>query len=62
MGIRKRFWYTVECNHCDSILEDDAGDIAGITNTKEQAESLAREYGWLQVGKDTWKCSNCIKK
>ena len=35
MGIRKRFWYTVECNHCGSILEDDAGDIAGITNTKE---------------------------
>lgn len=59
MGVRKRYWYTIECNHCGLPLEDYAGDIAGLTNTKEQAEGLAKEYGWLQTGKNTWKCPGC---
>lgn len=62
MGIRKRHWYTVECNCCGSVLEDYAGDIAGLTNTKNQAKDLAIEYGWELKGKDTWICPECIAK
>lgn len=59
MGIRKRTWYTVECNHCGAVLEDYTGDIAGLSNSRKQAETIAYENNWTKTGQDTWKCPEC---
>ena len=58
MGIRKRTYYTVECNHCGKLLEDDAGELVGLTTKREQAVRTAEQYGWFCIGKDTWRCTD----
>ena len=62
MGVRKRTCYTIECNDCGDTLEGYTGDLIGITDTKEDAEALAKEHGWVQTGKNTWLCPECSKK
>lgn len=62
MGIRKRSCYTVECNRCDAVLEDYCGELIGITDTRKDAENLAKEKGWIQTGNNTWVCPRCVQE
>lgn len=62
MGIRKRVYYTVECNSCKKLLEDDVGELTGITLKRKDAEKIATDNGWENNGKDLWICSDCKEK
>lgn len=67
MGIRRRTYYSVECNHCGEDLEDfldkffkDEGiNLSKIADTKEKAAEIAEKYGWCCIGKNSWRCMDC---
>lgn len=51
--------WRVECDGCGCTLGDDMYD-AIMYDTKEQAEFIAEESGWLQLGKrNHWYCPDC---
>ena len=62
MGVIKRYCYSVKCNYCEALLENYTGELIGLTNKREDAEEVAKENGWVQTGKNTWKCPECITK
>ena len=62
MGVIKRYCYSVECNCCEALLENYTGELIGLTNKREDAEEIAKENGWVQTGKNIWKCPECIAK
>ena len=43
-------------------LENYTGELIGFTNKRKDAEEVAKENGWVQTGKNTWKCPECIAK
>lgn len=59
MGVRRMTYYTVECNLCGKLLEDDVGELAGIAIKREDAEDIARDNGWTNNNKNRWICKNC---
>lgn len=66
MRVMRVTYYTVRCNRCNSFItlkmEDYTGDISSYTNKRGYAEEMAREYGYLQIGENTWLCPECGKK
>ena len=61
MGIVKVTFYSVECNRCKCLLEDYFGELARMTYSREMAEEMAKEHGFLRTGKNTWICPECRK-
>lgn len=68
MGIRKRTYYSVECNYCgvdledflDNFFKDDGINLPKIADTKEKAAEIAEKYGWYCIGKNPWRCMDCL--
>ena len=60
MGVVKISYYTVRCNRCNDITESSTGDL--MTRKRTDAEEIARECGYLQIGKNTWLCPECQKE
>lgn len=67
MGIRKRTYYTIECNHCGTDLEvflskffNEEINLPHIANTKEKVTEIAEKYGWCCIGKNSWRCMDCL--
>lgn len=61
MAIKRLMFYTVICDFCESPLEDYAGEICRITETKEEAKRIAVRKGFCYSGK-SWYCPDCAKK
>jgi hypothetical protein len=59
MGIQKITYYVIACDKCGRFLEDDAGELAENIAKKERAVKLAEEYGWICVGRNSWRCRKC---
>lgn len=61
MAIEKLSFYTVKCDFCGSPLEDYAGEICRITDTKEEAMRMAIIKNFCYKNKK-WYCPCCAKK
>lgn len=59
MGIKKMVYYTVKCNKCGTLLEDYVGDIPA--RRRSDAEDIARDNGFIQMGPNSWLCPECAK-
>lgn len=62
MGVMRCVYYTVCCNRCYCKMEDWSGDVSSYVRTRGHAEDIAREEGFLQIGKNTWLCPECREK
>lgn len=61
MSVEKISFYTVICDFCKCPLEDFVGELARITETKEEAKRIAVTKGFCYNNKK-WYCPNCAKK
>ena len=61
MAIKKMTFYTIICDSCDIPLEDFTGELARITETKEEAQRIAVRKGFCHYNKK-WYCPDCAKK
>lgn len=59
--IEKVVFYTVKCDECAVPLEDYTGELARITETKEDAKRIAIKNGFCYNNKK-WYCPVCAKK
>lgn len=61
MSVEKVSFYTVICDFCKCPLEDFTGELARITETKEEAKRIAVKNGFCYSNKK-WYCPECAKK
>ncbi len=59
MGVVKVSYYTVQCNCCNDRMESYVGEQ--LEQKRANAEQIARDCGFVQVGKNTWICPECKK-